>query len=1214
MIRVLTYIFVFLIGAEAMAQDSTGVVHELVIFGNTSSSKMGKKELKQIDKYLKEEKGHYTSFHLGDIAHQDGLTHKRKKKVKKRVEQLLELSHKKKGKLYFIPGDHDWNNSGKKGISTVKELEKFIEKELKYKNAFLPSDGCPGPIVMDIKEDLRIIAINTQWFIHPFKKSAVTNTSCANLTVAEFFEDLEGQIEEAEGRQVVILGHHPILSFGEYGGRIPLKKHIFPLSDKNPENRVPLPGLGSIYAAYRQNVGSPRDMAYPKYQEFIEHMTHTLGKFQNLIYASGHEHSLQLNDLDGNYQLISGSLNAPGKVYGDSKSIFGSKQKGFSKIILLANGDVDVAFYGFSKDTVTELYRETLFKRLDEEEVFEAGVSTEGALDSAKAIGGDNYVMGGIFRPLFGSLYRDAWATEVKVPMLNLDTAFGGLRAIEKGGGLQTHSLKLKAKNKQEYVFRSVNKDPSKAFEKDLNETLIMDFIQDMIATQHPFGAVPVAYMLDHTSIIHASPRLYVMPKTHPRLGEFQQDFGGVFGLLEPKPKSPKKKREGYAGADAITKSTSLFRALYDNPNTQVDTKEYAKARMFDMFINDWDRHEDNIKWAGFKDGKKWIYRPLPRDRDHSFSKMDGFIYWLMDREWAVSFREGFDDNFGGLKNLNQKAQFLDRALLSELTQEDWEAAAAYIHDNITEEIIDEAFKLLPEQLQDEATLAIPTKLKARRKLLKEAAVEHYKHLAKEVDVIGTNERETFKIKRLENGDVEVKMFHQKRKGKKGKKLFERTFIHGETNEIRIYGLGSDDDFKISGEVDKSILVRIIGGYGEDRVKDESSVKGWKKYTQVFDHHKKTVKSDTGEVKFERLDDEDTYLYGRKNYKGDTYFPIVYMGYNTDDKLFISGGVTFTNHGFMEDGFLSRHQISSTVTFRQAFIGSYDAIWRKRRKRKIDYGLSLDAATRYPLYDFYGLGNEIEKSDDLRLADFYNIQYRGFKTKSFLQHRFFYRSNIRFGISTEGFTTVAKEGTILDQSVNNQLKGNNTFLIGGFTSFDIDLRDKRTFPQRGMRFTGNYELLSRKGEFINTFKASWEHYSTIHILTPITLGLKLGGETTDEGDLLPFYKLPRLGLDNGLRGYRKNSFIGTSSFYFNTDLRLHLGKLKTIIAPMHYGLLGLFDTGKVWYEGTESRTWHKGYGGGVYIAPVSKDYAFKLLFTTSEEEQMMVLFNLGLAL
>lgn len=319
------------------AQDSIKVSHEVVLFSNTSANKMAKKELKQIDDNLKQNSGNYTSFHLGDIGHQNGLTHKRKKKVEKRVEQLLELSHKKKGRLYFIPGDHDWNNSGKHGLETVKALEKYIEKELKYKDAFLPSEGCPGPVVMDLDDQVRVIAINTQWFIHPYKKSEITSTACSNLTIEEFFEDLEGKIDEAEGRQVIILGHHPIVSFGEYGGRIPIKKHVFPFSDKNPDNRMPLPVLGSIYAAYRQNVGTPRDMAYPKYQNFILHMKHTLTKYQNILYASGHDNSLQLNELEGNYQIVSGSMNASGNVFKDNEGLFGSKKRGFSKILLMEN-------------------------------------------------------------------------------------------------------------------------------------------------------------------------------------------------------------------------------------------------------------------------------------------------------------------------------------------------------------------------------------------------------------------------------------------------------------------------------------------------------------------------------------------------------------------------------------------------------------------------------------------------------------------------------------------------------------------------------------------------------------------------------------------------------------------------------------------------------------------------------------------------------------
>ena len=40
---------------------------------------------------------------------------------------------------------------------------------------------------------------------------------------------------------------------------------------------------------------------------------------------------------------------------------------------------------------------------------------------------------------------------------------------------------------------------------------------------------------------------------------------------------------------------------------------------LFDLIIGDWDRHEDQWRWAEQEDGKDEIYEPIARDRDQTF-------------------------------------------------------------------------------------------------------------------------------------------------------------------------------------------------------------------------------------------------------------------------------------------------------------------------------------------------------------------------------------------------------------------------------------------------------------------------------------------------------------------------------------------------------------------------------------------------------------------
>lgn len=173
--------------------------------------------------------------------------------------------------------------------------------------------------------------------------------------------------------------------------------------------------------------------------------------------------------------------------------------------------------------------------------------------DSAVAVAGEQYKAGRVKQLLFGPHYRRSWTTPVTVPYLNLDTIQGGLRPLKRGGGRQTISLKLEAANGEEFVFRSVDKDPAGAFSILLRNTFITDVTRDQTSSQHPYGALVVAPLLDEIDILHASPRLYVMPP-HPRLGPFQFTFGDMLGMLEERPGEPKAGHPPFRQADHIYK------------------------------------------------------------------------------------------------------------------------------------------------------------------------------------------------------------------------------------------------------------------------------------------------------------------------------------------------------------------------------------------------------------------------------------------------------------------------------------------------------------------------------------------------------------------------------------------------------------------------------------------------------------------------------------
>ena len=116
--------------------------------------------------------------------------------------------------------------------------------------------------------------------------------------------------------------------------------------------------------------------------------------------------------------------------------------------------------------------------------------------------------------------------------MLRQYTAKTGLTPFALGGGRQTTTLKFRASDGREYAFRSVDKNLVNALPRELRNTFVGSMIREVTATEYPYGAIIAAALMDETDILHARPKLYVLPD-HPGMGVFREPFSGLFGMLE---------------------------------------------------------------------------------------------------------------------------------------------------------------------------------------------------------------------------------------------------------------------------------------------------------------------------------------------------------------------------------------------------------------------------------------------------------------------------------------------------------------------------------------------------------------------------------------------------------------------------------------------------------------------------------------------------------
>ena len=160
---------------------------------------------------------------------------------------------------------------------------------------------------------------------------------------------------------VILTAHHPLKSTGEHGGYFGLKAHLFPLAEIHGWDNamIPLPGLGSIYPLFRMvGLGTPQDISNSKYNNIKTKIEKVLKETAKqgaapLMFAAGHDHSLQVFDKDknsGTYHIVSGlgSSNKASTVWHNDQTLFAHSNKehaGFMAVDFLTKGDVQLSVF-----------------------------------------------------------------------------------------------------------------------------------------------------------------------------------------------------------------------------------------------------------------------------------------------------------------------------------------------------------------------------------------------------------------------------------------------------------------------------------------------------------------------------------------------------------------------------------------------------------------------------------------------------------------------------------------------------------------------------------------------------------------------------------------------------------------------------------------------------------------------------------------------------
>ncbi|AZQ44262.1 metallophosphoesterase [Nonlabens ponticola] len=1185
------------------------IVKSFYLIGDVGKSPIGGKSdgLLALEAYMKgkDTKNDHLIF-LGDNIYPTGMPKKDtefRPIAENHLDAQIAVAKQFEGKTIFIPGNHDYYDEN---LDNVEREKKYIEEALDNKDVWSPKVGCPIDS-REISKDIQLIIVDSQWYLAKWDEIPTINDNCDQIKTREqFFLEIESELKKNQGKTILITTHHPIFTNGIHGGQYAAIKHLYPT-----QNNIPIPVLGSLTSLIRTSGGvSAQDKQNKRYQSYADRMTSLIvaSGAPRVMLASGHEHTLQYIVNEGVRQIVSGSGAKKSYVALSDDGLFAYGGKGFAKMDVLKDGSSTVTYYGFENGTYKSLYSKNA---IDAPPVFDMSSLPDSIPAFAKAniYNDDRTDKSKFYEGFWGEKYRELYNTDINAHVALLDTLKGGLSVVRPGGGHQTRSLRLVDKDGKEYNLRALKKSAVQFLQttvfKDKNvadgfdDTTAEDLLFDFYTAAHPYGALVIPTLADAVGVYHTNPEIYYVPK-QDALGNYNTEYGDELYMLVERPEENHKELESFGKPDNIESTADVIEKLRRDEKYSIDQDAYVRARMFDMLIGDWDRHQDQWRWSEFdnEDGTT-IFKPIPRDRDQVFSNFDGAVFATLRTLVGITNQFAtYGDDLDNVKWFNTAATYLDRSLGQEATRETWLAQARYIQDNLSDEEIDIAFKELPPAIYPhKSTKIIIESMKARRDNLVDIASRYYDVLARLAIITGTDKDDYVIVDRIEAGKTKVSIYRNK-DGEIADLVRERVYDKKYTDEIWVYALDDDDIIKTTGNARNPIKVRIIGGQNNDIYKLETG-----KAISVYDHKTKdNTFEELAGARLRKSDNYDVNLYNpRKNIQSNNVLTPA-IGFNPDDGIRVGLQNVYTVNGFNRNPNTRVHKLTAgyyfaTDGYQIAYEGEFAGVFR---------GFNLLVKGRYtgPTFavNFFGFGNETPNFDDDLGFDFNRVRLSRIEGGLGGVYRGEYGSILQVGTTIQGIE-VERDADRFIADFPAMENEEEFFERSWFSDVNITYRyssyDNPINPTRGMKFVFDNGITADVQDFDDVF---YYIKPQLGFHNALTRDRKLVLKTLAQahvivGDDFEFYQSAQLGQNTGLRGYRTQRFSGESAFATSADVRYSFDQFKTGLIPLQMGVFLGGDVGRVWLDGQRSKRWNNDYGGGIFINSAEAIGATFNLFT-----------------
>ncbi len=320
------------------------------------------------------------------------------------------------------------------------------------------------------------------------------------------------------------------------------------------------------------------------------------------------------------------------------------------------------------------------------------------------------------------------------------------------------------------------------------------------------------------------------------------------------------------------------------------------------------------------------------------------------------------------------------------------------------------------------------------------------------------------------------------------------------------------------------------------------------------------------------------------------------FGLTPEDGLLLGTGAIVYKFGFREFPYVYRMSLVGGATLstgRWKFV--YTAKFPSLAKN-----LSLDVsayASELEVRNFYGFGNGTQHDEALEKNNYYRVASRQYVVQPELHIKLNAITSLGVGVSFKHFDTRNTSGRFIATQPLAAI-GDRRSIVGTGVSLAIAFGDAAVATRTGFYFGAsawNYPDPFKKATPFQRYTGDMRGYMSEGIAT---LALRAYGEKVS--GYFPFYESAFLGGGSNLRGYNLNRFSGDATVGGSAELRFELFKMKLLV-PTTVGVFLFGDAGRVYVEGISPGGWHADAGGGISLAPISRDLTLSVSIANSPE-------------